>query len=323
MRKDIVGEISEIKTKPVFQQTDAALKIQKFWRANGFFTHFLSLQAASCLEIQQGRCHAIFHRMMNYCIMEVNQFVLYVLPETETDPPPPIKIPENKTMLLTSDPDDRSKVKIWLQKNNTVGSQAQVVINLADAKILGLTPEDLMTFVSAKTLQLVSRQEHSVLLDKIMALCGYDRHIKQNLKMVAHALYTKGKAGDYSSDTRPFKNLLRYLFADKKSLVADIVRVLNDSYSGVCSIIETKSQPQSETKPKKFDLAERKQELAATDKESYWGEKRGVNKTDIVTIVHWGGLQCLRGVIYRHQPGYLLENEMGLGLQVIPIKELH
>src|ERR1700693_6351169 len=104
MRKDMVCEISEIKAKPVFQQTDAALKIQKFWRVNSFFTHFLSLQAASCLEIQQGRCHAIFHRMMNYCIMEINQFVLYVLPETETDPPQPIKVPENKTMLLTSDP---------------------------------------------------------------------------------------------------------------------------------------------------------------------------------------------------------------------------
>ncbi len=119
-------------------------------------------QAASCLEIQQGRCHAIFHQMMNYYIMEVNQFVLYVLPETETDPPSPIKIPENKTMLLTSDPDDRSKVKIWLQKNNTVGSQAQAVINLADVKILGFPSEELMTLVSPKTLQRISRQEHLV-----------------------------------------------------------------------------------------------------------------------------------------------------------------
>ena len=52
-------------------------------------------------------------------------------------------------------------------------------------------------------------------------------------------------------------------------------------------------------------------------KETYWGEKRGIQKSDIVTIVHSGGHQCIRNFLYHKKPGYVLEANKGLGLQVI------
>ncbi len=145
---------------------------------------------------------------------------------------------------------------------------------------------------------------------------GYDHAIKTNLKMIAHALFAPPlKNITCTGDLYNLRTLLWFLFADKKSLSTDIIHILKNAFTILSSSSELKISTGGG--PKHVDLKELTEKAISEKKETYWGEQRGIKKTDVVTIVHSGGHQCIRGFLYHKKPGYALEANKGLGLQVI------
>src|SRR6202171_1914420 len=185
--------------------------IQSFWRRKSFFTQFLCLLEATAIEINQGYYNNLFNKMLKYCVMLDAYFGLEIKRDETTE----------------------SGLHIFRTRDGKPLKNSKVTLDL-QSKAHGFTEEDLktlqMTIKQKSTLMRMST-ENAVLFSKLLALCGYDLHVKTCLKMIAHAVFTPPYKNRLQSSDKILgylKDILVFLFSDKKSLSVDILRILKD-----------------------------------------------------------------------------------------------
>lgn len=241
--------------------------------------------------------------MLDYCIILEAHFSLQIVPDEKT----------------------KSHIHVFRCKDSKPIVKSKVTLDLKSTDN-GLTVEELkilQTIIQLKSPKVMTLSENNVLFSKLSALCSYDLHIKNDLKIITRAIFTppyKSSLRQSNKTLGHLMDILIFLFADKKSLSIDIIRVLKDAFTIMSSPKELKVTHIEDETYHQVNLIELREKMASQKKETYWGESRDIKATDIVTVIHYGGHQSIRSFIYRGKPGYRLTSDTGLGLQVTPIQ---
>ena len=325
----------EKKFKSKLTEEEASQKIKSFWKKNGFFNNYISLVEATYKELSEGKCDATFNSMLQKCIAECDKFSLYLvyndsmkkISTTEFQVEFALEESDQRVMLLSR---NGIEIQSYLQVKGQKTAQVRNLVKMTEEKlaVFGCAAKYIAGLPFPKKGEppvIIRRTTDAVLVDMVAAFFNFDTNIKTSLRMIANGIFTspdKEQRAGRNDKLHDLFVLLQLLLDEFYSPASDIIHVLKLAYE----IAHAKIDRWDDKIPKKnqqpIALEDLKQQLASEklkDKssESYWGEKNNVKKDDMVTIVHSGGKQVVNGVLYRGHPGYRLESDMGLGLQVL------